>query len=236
MQTEFLRIDDTAPALGPDDLHVWAAPLDRFVAPGVLTAEERERAGKFKMERVRRQFIAARAQLRILLGRYLCLAPADVRLSTEASGKPVLAPSHGSGLHFNVSHSESLAVYAVTPRGPVGVDVERRRLIPDAEALVRRFFTPRECDQFLGLPEGERQSAFFRAWTRKEAVLKAVGRGVQALDQYEVTFCPGEAEAVLRVGDDAASSALWLLKSWEPTPDYLAAVAVDLSSPSPETR
>src|SRR5262245_8556049 len=133
MRIDFLRIDDCHRSIGSDQLHVWSVPLDRVCDADVLTAEERERAGRFKMERVRRQFVAARAQLRMILGRYLNLPANTVQLSAEASGKPVLHSCHGAGLHFNLSHSESLAVYAVTPCGRVGVDVELRRNIPNAE-------------------------------------------------------------------------------------------------------
>jgi 4'-phosphopantetheinyl transferase len=229
MRIDFLRIDEGGRDLGLDELHLWCAPLDRAIDPSLLTADELARAERFKMRRVREQFVAARGQLRIVLGRYLNLAPAAVNLTIEASGKPVLHSCHGSGLHFNVSHSESLAIYAVTRRGRVGVDVELRRTIPDAESLVERFFSPRERDQFVALPPIERPEAFFRAWTRKEAVLKALGRGVQALDECDVTFCASEDERVLRVGSDCQCSAKWLLKSWEPTPDYVAAVAVELN-------
>lgn len=229
MRIEFLRVEDGPRALGPGELHLWSAALDRGADVALLTDEERARAERFKMARVRDQYVAARAQLRVVLGRYLDIPPAEVALSYEASGKPILHPRHGADLYFNVSHSEALAVYAVTSGGRVGVDVECWRFIPDAEGLVGRFFTPRERDLFLGLPEGERQAAFFRAWTRKEAVLKALGLGVQALDRCEVTFCPGEAESVLRVGDDSACASRWLLKSWQPTPDYAAAVAVELT-------
>jgi 4'-phosphopantetheinyl transferase len=163
-----------------------------------------------------------------VLSRYLGITPIDVRLQYETTGKPALDPSHQSELHFNVSHSETLAVYAVTRVGRVGIDVERRRDIPNAESLVERFFTQRERDFFQTIPINDRLAAFFRAWTRKEAVLKAVGQGVQALDQCDVTFGPNEPEAVLRMGDDCDCQSKWLLRSWEPESGYSAAVAVEL--------
>lgn len=92
----------------------------------------------------------------------------------------------------------------------------------------RRFFTDRDNELFRTIAPPERMPAFFRAWTRKEAVLKAIGRGVQALDQCEVTFAAGEPEQVLRVGDETDASEKWFLKSWFPSDKYLAAVAVEL--------
>lgn len=230
MQLRFFSSDDDCRELGDDEVHVWSAPLDRSVDESLLTDAERERAGRFKMERIRKQFIAARAQLRLVLAGYLKLAPQEIRLATEPGGKPVLDSSHTDDLHFNLSHSETLAVYAITRRGRVGVDVERWRAIPNADDLVQRFFTPRDRELYLQLPDNERQAAFFRAWTRKEAVLKALGRGVQVLDRCEVTFHPDEPERVLWVEDDQDASGKWFLKSWRPDGEYVGAVAVEVGT------
>jgi 4'-phosphopantetheinyl transferase len=215
-----------------DEVHLWSAALDCSCDDSVLTDCEMARSARYKIDHVRRQFICARAHLRIILGRYLGLDPRAVGLALEQSGKPILDPKIGSDLKFNVSHSESLAVYAVTRRGRVGVDVEQPRLMPNIGELVERFFRERERRAFFALPESDRPAAFFCAWTRKEAVLKAVGLGVQAVDQCDVTFCPGEPEAVLQLGDDAKSSGKWFLRSWQPRDDYVAAVAVELKPAS----
>lgn len=228
MPIAFLHIDGGPRELPADDIHVWSAPLDRSCDIALLTPDERVRADRFKMERIRRQFVAARVQMRIILGGYLGIEPGAVPIVYLDGGKPVLDPSLGRDLHFNVSHSEALAIYAVTRAGRVGVDVERRRNLPNPEALVERFFSQGEREIFRNLPECERQAAFFCAWTRKEAVLKAVGQGVQSLDQCDVTFCPGEPEAVLRMGDDWNCGSKWLLRSWEPEAEFVAAVAVEL--------
>src|SRR5262249_31421650 len=151
----------------------------------VLTAEERARATRFRLGRIRDQFVAARGQLRLLLGHYLDLDPAAVPIWYADGGKPHLPPEYP--LHFNVSPTDGLAVYAVGA-ARVGVDVERYRPVPDADSLVARFFSRHDADVFQSLSAADRLDAFFRAWTRKEAVLKAVGRGVQSLDCCDVTF------------------------------------------------
>jgi 4'-phosphopantetheinyl transferase len=228
MHLLFKTIDDVPGELGGDEIHLWSAALDRPGDESLLTENEIARANRFKIAHTRNQFISARGQLRIILGRYLGLDPRAVLLSIEQSGKPVLDPSLSSDLKFNVSHSEAQAIYGMTRRGRIGADVEKQRFIPNSEGLVERFFTQRERDAFFPLPEPERLAAFFRAWTRKEAVLKAVGRGVQALDQCDVTFCANEPEMVLRLGDDTESAEKWFLRSWQPQPGYAAAVAVEL--------
>ena len=228
MRIVFRHIDEGPQSLECDEVHVWSAPLDRPCDPNLLVESERERASRFKMERIRNQFIAARAQLRIVLGRYLNLPPAEVPIKYEASGKPVLGLNGARDLYFNVSHSETLAVFAATRRGRIGVDIERHKKIANAELLVERFFSPHDSDRFKRLPERERLDAFFRAWTRKEAVLKAIGQGVQSLDQCDVTFRAGEPEAVLRVGADVNAGGKWFLKCWQPEAGYDGAVAVEL--------
>jgi 4'-phosphopantetheinyl transferase len=225
MPVVFCQIDDPRPAVPAGETHVYTAPLDNPVhyLP-YLTAEERDRAGRFRLGRVRDQFVVARGRLRALLGHYLGLEPRAVPVLYADGGKPHLP--EGYPLHFNVSHTDGLAVFAVG-RSRVGVDVERVRPIPDADGLVTRFFSRRECDQFHALPPPARPDAFLRAWTRKEAVLKAIGRGVQSLDCCDVTFADDEPPALLELEGDRSAGARWELFGWEPAPGYLAAGAVE---------
>ena len=210
------------------ETHVYAAPLnDAGPYAPLLTPEERDRASRFRLARVRDQFVAARGQLRALLGHYLRLPPQQVLVLYADGGKPHLPP--GFPLQFNLSHTDGLAVYAVG-QARVGVDVERCRPIPDADGLVTRFFSRRECEQFHALSADDRPAAFLRAWTRKEAVLKAIGRGVQSLDCCEVTFGDGEPPSLLTLDGDQAAGRRWRLFTWEPAAGYLAAGAVEASS------
>lgn len=225
MPVVFGPIDDPRPHLPAGETHVYAAPLgDPDAFRHLLTADERARADRFRLPRVRDQFVAARGRLRALLGHYLGLPPAAVPVRYADGGKPHLPPE--LPLHFNVSHTDGLAVFAVG-RARVGVDVERERPVPDADGLVERFFSRREWAEFRALPAADRPAAFLRAWTRKEAVLKAVGRGVQSLDCCEVTFAPEEPPAVRTLDGDAAAGRRWELFAWEPAAGYLAAGAVE---------
>ena len=228
MAVVFCEIDDPRSSVLDGETHVYTAHLcdgGRYLP--LLTPEERERAGRFRLARVRDQFVAARGRLRALLGHYLRLQPQEVPVLYADGGKPHLPA--GMPLQFNLSHTEGLAVYAVG-RSRVGVDVERCREIGDADSLVTRFFSRRECAQYHVLAAEARQAAFLRAWTRKEAVLKAIGRGVQSLDCCEVTLRENEPPKLLALDGDAAASLRWTLFTWEPAAGYLAAGAVELSS------
>jgi 4'-phosphopantetheinyl transferase len=239
MQIRFLHADlkSPTPMLGRDEVHVWTAPLAALDHVGgfgaLLSPAEVERAARLKVERIREQFCAARGMLRALLAGYLDVPPCEVPIAYEPSGKPVLDASVPDW-QFNLSHSESLAVYAFARCRRIGVDVERLRPIPNLEGIVERFFSSREREAFFALPPAQRQQAFFRAWVCKEAVLKATGQGVPALECCDVAVRPEEGPRVLRIGDDADAGRRWELAVWEPRPGYVGAVAVERKSRSEE--
>jgi 4'-phosphopantetheinyl transferase len=225
MPVVFCQIDAPRTAVPNGDTHVYVAALGHARPfAHFLTDDERARAERFRLGRVRDQFIAARGNLRALLGRYLGVEPRAVPVLYAEGGKPHLPD--GYPLHFNVSHTDGLAVFAVG-HSRVGVDVERVRAIPDADGLVTRFFTRRECAEFHALPPAERPGAFLRAWTRKEAVLKAIGRGVQSLDVCDVSFADGGPPILRELEGDSRASTKWELFTWEPAAGYMAAGAVE---------
>jgi 4'-phosphopantetheinyl transferase len=211
------------------DLHLTR--LDRRAAEvdddrALLAPEERARADQFVHEQHRRRFTAARAALRRLLGEVL-RAPADALVfETGAHGKPALAGRWRGALEFNVTHAHELALYAVRTDGPVGVDVEWRRAVPDCLDIARSHFAPGERAALEAVSAADRELAFFRCWTRKEAFIKATGEGLShPLDRFEVTLAPGDPPRFLSIDGDANAAAGWSLFSLEPAPGYLAAVA-----------
>ena len=224
-----------SPQLAANEVHVWAAPLDVSAAlrkrlAATLSADERERADKFKIENLRQRFVTGRGALRDVLGRCLQCDPAELEFIQGWRGKPALAPKFTDrGIHFNLAHSAELALIAVTRAGPVGVDVERIRPVKDADELVARFFSPRESDSFQQLAAGAKPEAFFRLWTRKEAFLKATGEGLaRALDAVEVSFLPGEPARVIALAGDAPAAARWSLHALAPAPGFVGAVAIEV--------
>jgi len=219
--------------LAPDEIHVWRAGLDepegkvRRLAR-LLSDEERERADRFVLDRVRRRFIVGRALLRTILGRYLGPSPDQIRFAYGAHGKPALAPPDDeAGLRFNVSHSDGLALYAIGRGREIGVDVERIRPLPGAERIAERFFSLPERTALQALPASAKLEAFFTCWTRKEAYIKARGDGLgHPLDQFAVTLAPGEPARLWPAGaDDGHEVSRWSLEALPPAPGYVAAVA-----------
>jgi len=212
------RVDVFAFALDP--------PEERLAAlRDTLAADERERAARYRFDVHRRAFEACRSVVREILGRYLALAPAAVRFQYGPQGKPALPPDDGP-LVFSVSHSGELGLCAVAREGALGVDLERVRSLDDALAIAERFFSPAERDALRTLQPPALATAFFTAWTRKEAFIKALGEGLSyPLADFDVTLLPEEPARLLRVAGDEKAPARWRLTALDPAPGYVAALA-----------
>jgi 4'-phosphopantetheinyl transferase len=214
----------------PDEVRVVRVLLDGPSAADdldLLSASERERAARFVFEIHRRRFVTARASLRRVLGLCLDRDPAGLAFDYTDRGRPSLRLASHPDFDFNLAHSGDLALLALSSRR-VGVDVEQLRDMPNALAIARRFFSPREVAALKRLPEDERRHGFFNAWTRKEALIKAVGAGLGALEEMEVSLAPGEIPAVLS-GPGGAKA--WQLFHLEPSPGFVGAVAVQAAAP-----
>ncbi|MBW4611366.1 MAG: 4'-phosphopantetheinyl transferase superfamily protein [Hassallia sp. WJT32-NPBG1] len=209
--------------LSRDDVHVWRVELSLRQSQlqelaETLSTDEQVRAKRFHFEQHRQHFIAGRGMLRTILGRYLGVEPQALQFEYEARGKPILADTFAkSGLSFNLSHSQGLALYGVCRR-PIGVDLECIRENTDVEALAKRFFTEREYEVLRSLPPNQQQQVFFRYWTCKEAYLKATGAGLSQLEQVEILLTPTQPASL--------QSEEWSLTELIPGNNYLAAVAV----------
>jgi 4'-phosphopantetheinyl transferase len=154
---------------------------------------------------------------------------ATVEFVYGPQGKPMLAPTLqnvSSTLRFNASNSGNLAAYAFAHGCEIGVDVERHRALPDFENIARRFFSPEETAELLELSPGEKTSAFFNCWTRKEAFIKALGGGLSIpLDSFRVTLGPGVAARMVSLDGSNDAARRWTLYDFIPAPDYAGAIA-----------
>lgn len=206
--------EDTVPDLRPGVVHIWSCPLDgpmrhAHTFRAVLSPEEQAIASRFHSPRLAERYCRAHGWVRVVLSRYLALAPERLRLDRDPGGKPRLACG---SLHFNLSHSESLCVLAVRQCGPVGVDVEALRSVPEAMAIARRWFSAPEIRWISRA--GEPGRAFLRCWVCREAWLKARGTGLgQPLDSF-----------ALQPRGNALHLEGASLMEWNPLVGYVAAV------------
>lgn len=212
------------PRLSDDEIHVWCVELDAAGEAAALaarlSADERERAHSLPSGAHQRRFVIARAMLRQLLGLYLDQAPGAVVFSRGAHGKPFL--QEGT-LHFNVSHTRELALYAIARTREVGVDVEWMRPQVAHEQIAARFFSLEEQEALAQVPDEERRAAFYDIWTRKEAYLKARGDGIAAgLGTFAVSL--GAEAALLRSVKGRDEVERWKLMALQPVDGYAAAL------------
>lgn len=214
-------------------IELWTLAHDQDAAliaacERILSAEEIARLARFKPKHKRREYALSRALLRGVLGEALGSSPAELEFTYGDKGKPSLVGEFAHAeIRFNLSHSGGMTVLAVT-RYPadLGVDIEQLRADVDCLGLASRFFSSRESRELADLPASARPAAFFACWTRKEALVKALGTGIAfGLAEFSISMDPEETEARLESEHPALSGA-WRLYSIRPTPGYLAAVAI----------
>lgn len=222
----------TLPYLADDEVHVWCAALTQpseqvLQLAQTLSPDEAERAQRFVFDHDREYYIVGRGFLRHILAHYRQTDPAGIKFNYGPQGKPGLAPTLNSDIQFNLSHSGSLVLYAITRRHTIGVDIEAVRPLDDMAQIAKRFFSPVEAATLLKLPLEEQPEGFFNCWTRKEAFIKASGKGLsQPLDEFDVTLAPGQPARLLRVQDDSQAPYKWSLTHLIPATGYVAALAV----------
>ena len=219
-----------------DEVHVWTVNLD--VPSGTiarlsayLASEEHERSARFRFERDRERFIVAHGVLRDLISRYLEVEPGQISYACNEFGKPDLSPKFGSRLNFNLSHSAGIALIAITADADVGIDVERIRTRFEYADFARFFFSAAENEYLMNLPRDHRTEAFFSCWTKKEAYLKACGKGLSiSPDRFSV---PLENDGVrtpidlLVTSNDTHPDKRWSMYTLAPAPCYVGALAIE---------
>src|SRR5262245_47356134 len=162
------------------EVHIWTArfegQLNVAAFERVLSPFERTAANRFYFERHRLNYRFAHTMLRNVLSFYTAQAPEVIRFEPNRFGKPFLLGDGPEGqMHFNMSHSGDVVMIGVTRGRHIGVDVELLRSLNDFASIAKLNFTPAERAFIESFPQEFQQEAFFKCWTRKEALIKAVG-------------------------------------------------------------
>lgn len=202
-------------------IDLWHFSLDGPAEPALafLDGPERSRFRRFATARLAAAFALRRAARRILLADRTGIEPAAIEIVED--GRPRLA---GGGPAFSASHSDSLGTLAIAPC-PVGTDVERQRDIAGA-ALADRVLSAEERRHFTLLADDARRDALFRLWCGKEALLKAIGVGLdlQALPQLTLPVEPVAGWSVARLSGGMARHGAWQVCWPDLGPGWTAAV------------
>ncbi|MDQ6621885.1 MAG: 4'-phosphopantetheinyl transferase superfamily protein [Verrucomicrobiota bacterium] len=226
-------------------MQIWIARLDAISSDDTLglsaslNSEEQARAERFHFERDRRHFMATRGILRSLLAEVSNTSAHELVFERGPHGKPALAVAddEGRALHFNVSHSAGLAMFALTRGREIGVDIEAVARFEDEDEtlpqLAARILSPRELEIWQALPDQDaRRVGFLRAWTRKEAYIKATGEGLSAgLHTIEVALDAAAPRSFVIINSEqhAQTNREWIVHDLTAPPGFLAALAVEVT-------
>lgn len=213
--------------LSQDTVHVWRFWLhqpdsrvhDCFQQ---LSPHEQRRTASFYSVDNRKRFVIARGMLRRILSFYLNTTPTQLKFNYTPGGKPFLKRSatDDPALEFNLTHAQDLALCAVTVTRRVGIDVEWVQDRPQIQSAISRFFSPQDATRITRLSKRQRVNAFYEAWTRTEARMKAVGTGI---DGPLLLADPRVSGGFHATSDDG----LWTTVSFEPSINYVATLVIE---------
>ncbi|HEY5095891.1 MAG TPA: 4'-phosphopantetheinyl transferase superfamily protein [Candidatus Eremiobacteraceae bacterium] len=184
-----------------------------------LSGDERSHWEKLQTERLRHEYIAARALCRATLSRYTGVDPSDWRFGRNMYGKPkITRPAEFTSLRFNLAHTAGLVVCLVSRAGDVGVDAEDTSRIVDVDQMARHFLAVRARSFLESVPTDRRNERFYEQWVLKEAYLKGIGKGIaSAPERSTISF--GENDQPMPIGS-------WTLFLHRPSARHVAAAAV----------
>ncbi len=220
--------------LNDQNVHLWLATQNienDYIASlyAILSNDEKERANRFYFEKDRNSYIVSRALLRILIGKYLNQKPDSIIFKYAKYDKPYISEHlNYLNLQFNVSHSHGKVLIGFTKIRNIGVDIELVRTLEGAADIVNRNFSQYERHIYNSLPKSLQDRAFFNCWTRKEAFIKAIGKGLTyPLDAFTVSIAPMEEARLLDVKNDSQEKEKWILKDIGINADYVAAMVIE---------
>lgn len=220
----------SVPALAPQDVHVWYLDIASNPPPieslaRLLSSDELGHAARFVFPKDHARYLSARGTLRLLLAGYQGCHPNQLVFGYGEYGKPHLLPVGASRIEFNVSHSDTMVVFAFARDFLVGVDIEAIRNDMAVESVARYAMQPVEVTHWQALAGHRRVQGFFHWWTRKEACLKAIGKGLATpMSKFCVSANPDAPTPILHIDRTDGDTADWSLSEFSPAPGYTGAL------------
>ena len=219
--------------LNRNTVHIWVVDANYNSLPNFLSAAERKRWNGFYFSQDKQTFYQSHNALRLILSHYLSEKPSEIEYELTSFGKPFLKNKR---LQFNLSHTDTMAVIAVTEDAEIGVDIENLNRKVEYDDLAKRFFCEAEYQKLLQVNFPKKRNAFFNCWTRKEAFIKAVGEGLgYPLNDFEVTLLSNEPVQINHIQQNLDIPKQWTLDS-KNVDEYTIATAVKCQNSSFESR
>lgn len=219
--------------LNKDAVDIWQGLISagerhyqRYCA--LLDEAERAHADRINNLALHRRYVEVRGRTRLLLADYLHESPAIIRIGKGEHGKPYLIDY--PRLAFNLSHSGPYLVMALGWDCQLGVDIEICKERSSLADLVHKCLADEEATYWHALPESMKTREFYRFWTRKEAFVKATGRGLgQGLNRCVID--PAHPAEFLRIPEECGPASAWRVHDLDPGQDRCAALALDNKNP-----
>jgi phosphopantetheinyl transferase len=149
-----------------------------------ISGNEQARADKFHFDQDRETYITCHAMLRLVLAQFLNLNPLEISYKIGSNNKPGIKDDP---VYFNVTHTREAFAFTVSREFNVGIDLENINQDIEISSVARSYFSKKEREYIFNLATGSKER-FFQLWTRKEALLKALGTGIiNNLTEVEVS-------------------------------------------------
>ncbi len=210
--------------LSSQEIHVWLVNLKTIsdsipTMYSLLSFDEINKANEFKAEQHKVNYILTRGSLRKILTLYLQVEAEEIKFLYNEYGKPYLDSNYiENSLYFNLSHSDDLAIFAISKTNNLGIDLEKIKSIDDYLNIAQENFSQQEVADLMSYTKDEQLAAFYRCWTRKEAFIKAIGDGLSyPLNQFTVSLKTKELGLIQ----------CWSIHSLIPIPGFESALAFD---------
>ena len=206
------------------DFNAGSECTDQFLS--FLNTDEKKKANKFHFEKDRIHYIIGRGALKLILSEIIMQPPESILFNYNEYGKPFLKSF--PDVKFNISHSNSKLLIAISLRYNVGIDIEFIRDDFATENIARQFFSEFEIEQLSKLDKTGFTEGFFNCWTRKEAFIKCVGMGLSLpLNSFDVELAPDKKVKIIDVRIPELKYKKYLLKNLNLKENYKAALCVE---------
>ncbi|MFT5351512.1 MAG: 4'-phosphopantetheinyl transferase [Planctomycetota bacterium] len=204
-----------------------ASQINKYIE--TLSEEELRRAEKFTFPDKYKEYVVSRGVLRNALAHVLKQSPSEFIFDYTDSKKPYLSRKYNDQeISFNLSHSHGRALIAISLDRQIGIDIEKVRPDIEHEKLAKRFFSEAEHKALMQCVVEKRLPAFFATWTRKEAFVKAVGKGIAfGLSEFDVNIDPEQRPKMQATRWDANDVNKWHMANIDTEKDYMATVVAD---------
>lgn len=199
--------------LETDPIHIWHIPLSDVNLPtqsnNILSKTEEERANRIRIPEARDQYVKTRSAMRMILAMYLKQPPENIDFGYSDYQKPYVL-DNPYGIEFNITHSSTYALCVIAQNRFVGIDIEKVKPLNDLEQLVTNIFTSDELYDFTKKSHDEKLLYFYRAWSRKEAFVKAQGKGFfHPVNELDLASLSSEEQSTLILPDIAGENCHW---------------------------